>query len=95
MGEKFDLGKSSLHDSFKRIINSINNVADSFIKWPTQNEIYDIKHKFSQIGPLPDVIGAIDGTHIPIKAPMVVTVLKNSIFIYNVTFVAFQLILIY
>ncbi|XP_018377994.1 PREDICTED: putative nuclease HARBI1, partial [Trachymyrmex cornetzi] len=69
VGEKFDLGKSSLHDSFKRIVNAINNLADSLIAWPTQDEMNDLKHKFLQIGPLPDVIGAIDGTHIPIKAP--------------------------
>lgn len=71
MGEKFDLGKSSLHDSFKRVINAINNFAKSVIAWPTQDEIYAIKNKFSQLGPVPDVIGAIDGTHIPIKAPKV------------------------
>lgn len=71
VGEKFNFGKSSLHDSFKRIVNAINNFAASLIAWPTRDEIHVVKNKFSQIGPLPDVIGAIDGTHIPIKAPTV------------------------
>lgn len=71
MGQKFDLAKSSLHDSFRRVIKVINDLAESYIVWPTRNEMHAVKCKFSQIGPLPDVIGAIDGTHISIKAPKV------------------------
>lgn len=50
---------------------ALNNLADRFIKWPVGDQLNEVKHRFSEIGSLPNVIGAIDGTHIPIPAPKV------------------------
>jgi len=55
----------------RRVVAALNNIADRFIKWPVDNELNVVKQRFLQIGILPDVIGAIDGTHIPIPAPKV------------------------
>lgn len=63
------MGKSSLSHSFIRVIKALVKIAPQIIKWPEQNELVDIKRKFASIADLPNVIGAIDGTYIPIKAP--------------------------
>lgn len=64
------MGKSSLHDSFRRVVNALNDIADSVIVWPTGDKLTAVKNRFSEIGVLPNV-GAIDGSHIPILAPHV------------------------
>lgn len=65
------MGKSSLHDSFRRVVNALNNIADSVIVWPTGDRLTAVKNRFNEIGVLQNVIGAIDGSHIPILAPHV------------------------
>ncbi|XP_031558424.1 putative nuclease HARBI1, partial [Actinia tenebrosa] len=42
---------------------------DQFIKWPSNQEIQEIKNAFFQRGGFPGVIGCVDGTHIRIQAP--------------------------
>lgn len=66
------MGKSILHNSFCRVVNALSDIADSVIVWPQRNELIAVKRRFSEIGILPDVIGAIDGSHIPILAPHVI-----------------------
>jgi len=65
------MAKSILHYSFRRVVYALNNIADSVIVWPGGDRMTAVKNRFSEIGVLPDVIGAIDGTHIPILAPHV------------------------
>lgn len=65
------MGKSILHDSFRRVVNALNDIADSVIVWPKGDKLTAVKNKFREIGVLPNVIGAIDGSHIPIIAPHV------------------------
>ncbi|KYN08010.1 Putative nuclease HARBI1 [Cyphomyrmex costatus] len=74
VSDRFDISKSLLHDSMKRVVVALNNLADRFIKWPTGDQLNKVKQRFSEIGYLPDVIGAIDGCHIPIPAPKVSSV---------------------
>jgi len=71
VSDRFDISKSMLHDSMRRIVAALNNLADRFIKWPEGDRLNEVKHRFSRTGSLPDVIGAIDGSHIPILAPKV------------------------
>lgn len=65
------MAKSILHDSFRRVVSALNNIADSIIVWPQNDRLTAVKNRFSEIGVLPNVIGAIDGSHIPILAPHV------------------------
>ncbi|XP_020299270.1 protein ANTAGONIST OF LIKE HETEROCHROMATIN PROTEIN 1-like [Pseudomyrmex gracilis] len=71
VSDRFDISKSMLHDSMRRVVAALNNIADRFITWPKGDRLNEIKHRFSDIGSLPNVIGAIGGTHISIPAPMV------------------------
>lgn len=48
---------------------SLNIIAPQIIEWPTVKQIPFIKENFRKIAGLDNVIGAIDGTYVPIKAP--------------------------
>lgn len=65
------MAKSILHNSFCRVVNALNVIADSVIVWPQGDRLTATKKRFNEIGVLPDVIGAIDGSHIPILSPHV------------------------
>lgn len=71
VSDRFGISKSLLHDSMKRVVTTLSNMADRFITWPVDDRLQIVKDRFSQIGSLPNVIGAIDGCHIPIPAPKV------------------------
>lgn len=43
------------------------------IEWPRGEKAIHVKQIFQQIAGLPDVLGAIDGSYIQIKAPKVCT----------------------
>ncbi|KAJ3655867.1 hypothetical protein Zmor_014976 [Zophobas morio] len=69
VGERFDLGKSSLSVCFMRVIKILCSLTQRIITWPTGHKLTEVKEKFRQMAGLPNVIGAIDGTYICIKAP--------------------------
>ncbi|KYQ49643.1 Putative nuclease HARBI1, partial [Trachymyrmex zeteki] len=72
VGERFDMTKSSLSTCFVRVINGLCTIAPQIIKWPQGIEIDAITEKFEKTILFElHVIGAIDGTYIPIKAPKV------------------------
>ena len=52
-------------------INVIVSEASQFIYIPTNPEISRVIRDFQQISGLPKVIGAVDGSHIPLIAPPV------------------------
>ncbi|XP_025160530.1 protein ANTAGONIST OF LIKE HETEROCHROMATIN PROTEIN 1-like [Harpegnathos saltator] len=55
-------------DSFQ-IVNALTDIASDVIVWPKRDRLTVTKNRFNEIGVLPDIIGAIDGSHIPIVAP--------------------------
>lgn len=63
--------KSSASDSFMRVVKALNDISTDVIVWPRRDRHIAVCEKFQSIGKLPYVIGAIDGTNIPIKAPKV------------------------
>jgi len=63
------MGKSSLSVSFFRIINLIIMNASNVIIWPHGEELERQKELFFRMASIPNVIGAVDGTLIPINAP--------------------------
>lgn len=51
------------------MVSALNQISPEVISWPNQLERQIIKNNFHQIARLSGVIGAIDGTYVPIKAP--------------------------
>jgi hypothetical protein len=65
----FNLAKSSLSAAFIRVIKALNSLAPRVIKWPEGERLNNIERRFHAIAGLDNVIGAIDGAFIEIKAP--------------------------
>lgn len=63
------MGKASASDSFMRVVRSLCSISARIIRWPREQEIPEVKAKFFSISRMPDVVGAIDGSDIEIKAP--------------------------
>lgn len=53
----------------RRVTAALNKLAPTFIKWPQGENVQLIQTGFEKMGGMRGIIGAIDGTHIPIKAP--------------------------
>lgn len=71
VSEKFDLGKSSLNDCVRRVVQALNSIGNEVIRWPMGQKLTTSKEKFMLIGehPMPGVVGSIDGCYIFIKKP--------------------------
>jgi len=53
----------------RRVTRALFTVAPQFISWPSNDEAQIIMRKFEEASGFPNIIGAIDGTHIRIEAP--------------------------
>ena len=70
IGDRFDMAESTVYNTYRRMVRTINeHLAPKFIKWSKHIDQFDKLKETFGTGGLPDVIGAIDGCHIPIKAP--------------------------
>lgn len=52
-----------------RVTRAIASKIDEYIYFPAQEEMANVKEKFYNISNMPNIIGAIDCTHIKIKNP--------------------------
>ncbi|CAI6359314.1 unnamed protein product [Macrosiphum euphorbiae] len=53
----------------RRVIVALEMLAPVFITWPNEEKVEEIKNGFFSNSTFPNVLGAIDGTHINIPAP--------------------------
>ena len=65
----------------------VNNYRDELIKWPSGETLRNTAEKFENMKGFPGVVGAINGTHIPIKA----TIENPNDYINRKFFQSFQL----
>ena len=69
-GLNFGLPKSTASQIKREFCSILTRKVDEFIKFPyTEAEARAAIDAFDDLGRFPQVIGAVDGTHIPIKAP--------------------------
>ena len=65
------VSKSTAIQCCHEFVHELNSLRGDFIKFPiTRQDSLKKIDGFSQISKIPNVVAAIDGTHIPIKAPL-------------------------
>lgn len=64
------MNKSTVCRIVKRVSHAIARLAPRYIKFPTnEGTVNETKNNFFDIASSPNVIGAVDGTHIRIQSP--------------------------
>ncbi|XP_036142068.1 putative nuclease HARBI1 [Monomorium pharaonis] len=66
---KFNLGKATAIRTMRRVAYALHTLAPRFIKWPVDERAAKVMIEFEKASAFPNVLGAIDGTHIKIRAP--------------------------
>lgn len=66
---KFGVGRATAFRAVRRVTYALHCIAPRFIKWPKDTVATNIMEHFKKTCGFPNVIGAIDGTHIKIRGP--------------------------
>ena len=65
-----NVGKTTVHEAFRDVVNALYDIRNDFIKLPvTVDETAASIGTFEHLSMLPNIAGAIDGSHIKIRAP--------------------------
>lgn len=72
IASRFNVSKSTVKTCLNKVINGlVSDVCKNAIKMPrTENERVSIANRFEEIAGMRDVLGAIDGCHIDMQAPI-------------------------
>lgn len=67
----FNVGKLTVIEAVQDVVNGLYELRNIYIKFPdTLAEMNSSKATFSDLTNLPNVVGAIDSSHVRIKAPI-------------------------
>ncbi|XP_030764491.1 putative nuclease HARBI1 [Sitophilus oryzae] len=69
ISDRFDVSKSTAYECIGRFLNAVMAIANEFIKWPSHAEAQRTSLHFREQNGFPDIIGCIDGSHVPIAKP--------------------------
>ena len=70
IGPVFNVGKSTVIEAVQDVVNGLYELRNVYIKFPdTLAEVNSSIATFSDLTKLPNVVGAIDGSHVGITAP--------------------------
>ena len=70
IGPAFNIGKSTVFEAVEDVVDALFGIRGEFINFPiTEEEVLATNKTFEGLTLLPNVVGAIDGTHIIIKTP--------------------------
>ena len=70
MADRFGTSKGSFHASITRVSSALLEIMPEVIKCPeTMAKINETSQQFGEKSEFQNILGAIDGSHIPIKAP--------------------------
>lgn len=68
---KFGVGRATAFRAVRRVTYALHCIAPRFIQWPKDIIASNVMEHFKRTCGFPNVIGAIDGTHIKIRAPSI------------------------
>ncbi|XP_026279689.1 uncharacterized protein LOC113207370 [Frankliniella occidentalis] len=68
-GVTFGKGRGSIHNQYRTIIEVLRELRGRYIKWPSNREMARTARIFEDRYGYPQVVGCIDGCHIPIMKP--------------------------
>ncbi|XP_010541080.1 PREDICTED: putative nuclease HARBI1 [Tarenaya hassleriana] len=72
VSERFGLGISTCHKLVIEVCRAINDVLmPKYLRWPSEQELRSTKERFESLYKIPNVVGSIYTTHVPIIAPKV------------------------
>ena len=72
IGNTMGHDKSTVSRVIRQVTDALVLMKDTFIKWPqTPEKLNSVKNGFYQKAGFPNVVRCIDGTHVPIQAPLV------------------------
>ncbi|XP_028516196.1 protein ALP1-like [Exaiptasia diaphana] len=64
----FNVGKSTVIEAVQDVVEALCDIRENYIKFPSsEDEIVESSETFDDLTDIPNVVGAIDGTHIRIK----------------------------
>ena len=66
VGDRFGVNKGTLYIWCKDVCIALGKLAPKYIRWPDRSEYENIASDFAKRCGFPGVIGAIDGSHIPV-----------------------------
>ena len=70
IGPTFNVGKSTVIEAVQDVVGALYELRDDHIKFPeTLAELNASIQSFEELSALPNIVGAIDGSHVRIKAP--------------------------
>lgn len=70
IGNLFGVCKSGAWNSVIKVSDWLISIGHNYIKWPSADEVPNIMALWEEKRKIPNIIGAIDCSHIKIKAPM-------------------------
>ncbi|XDV41969.1 hypothetical protein PO909_010738 [Leuciscus waleckii] len=71
VGDAEHVGKATVCRAVRTVCLALKRFLHTFVQFPGHKPLRVIKEEFHRVAVFPNVIGCIDGTHIPIKAPSV------------------------
>ncbi|XP_066589982.1 putative nuclease HARBI1 [Prorops nasuta] len=70
IGDRFGVSKDCVWNSVFEVMMILVENVQRFIKWPEPHLMTSFEQRFQELSGFPGVIGAIDGSHIAITAPI-------------------------
>ncbi|CAH1778086.1 unnamed protein product [Owenia fusiformis] len=65
----FGVANSTIHDIVQEFVASVMQIKDDVVRWPTTEEMDVSEAAFREFRGIPGIVGAIDGTYMPIPKP--------------------------
>eukprot|EP01028_Stygiella_incarcerata_P010169 TRINITY_DN512_c0_g5_i1.p1 TRINITY_DN512_c0_g5~~TRINITY_DN512_c0_g5_i1.p1 ORF type:complete len:196 (-),score=35.03 TRINITY_DN512_c0_g5_i1:579-1166(-) len=69
LGERFALSKSSVSRAISEITEAFLDIPTLSVRFPNPSELEKVAEGFDELCGIPGVVGAVDGSHIPIQKP--------------------------